>query len=624
MHPSPRSKLALVLLTVLFAYNITAVLSTAAATDAASDEAESSAVEETATDEEAAPAEEAASAEEASAEEAAADDDSDGTFIEPVTRRATILAKANTAKSLEDKFSSGWARGSRAAKGSPRAFAPQGIAAPGDWKILFPGSNTEINSNAPHQGVCDFDVQWDGFAANTNYDYEFTSQTNPKLPVQGLSGTVTTDGNGDAKTSIQFNPTNLAALSVGAQGYHIKGEESGGKQKTFWVDSACAQDPGSPTLAVKKVTTGLGAPNDSFNFTGDAGPQTLANGQTSTPLTVTAGQVSITEVQTTNNTGTWSLTGVSCIDTANNNAAVTSNLNGMTATLTVANGQVVVCTFTNNFTENVVINPGTPGGTIIVDKVTLPSGASDSFAFSLTPQGGTAIPFNLTDAAAPFASNQPVGTYAVAETVPAGWDLSSATCSDGSSPAAVNLGSGEVVTCTFTNTQRGSITAVLDLVPLSGNGAARTILARFAATDFVFTGDLAATLLNDGDSIGPNEVAPATYSTTEIVPDGWDLTSIDCSDGNSSGNTGTGTATFVVDPGEDVVCTFTNVEEEVKGGVTGPGQPGAEDETPEVLARPATALPLTGSDPAGLIAIAALLILSGATSLLITRQRRSS
>jgi LPXTG-motif cell wall-anchored protein len=377
---------------------------------------------------------------------------------------------------------------------------------------------------------------------------------------------------------------------------------------------------------VKSIATGSDQ-TKTFDFSTSTVPGWSPTGNLghngSYQLDVTAaGSYTVTETVPTG----WNNPSISCVDP--DAGSTLGPQVGTAATFGVSqanidNDETITCTFTNSETP-VIINPGTPGGTIIVDKVTLPTGASDSFAFSLTPQGGTAVPFSLTDAAAPFASNQPVGTYAVAETVPAGWDLSSATCSDGSSPAAVNLGSGEVVTCTFTNTQRGSITAVLDLVPLSGNGAARTILARFAATDFVFTGDLAATLLNDGDSIGPNEVAPATYSTTEIVPDGWDLTSIDCSDGNSSGNTGTGTATFVVDPGEDVVCTFTNVEEEVKGGITGPGQPGAEDETPEVLARPATALPLTGSDPAGLIAIAALLILSGATSILYARQRRSS
>jgi Prealbumin-like fold domain len=37
----------------------------------------------------------------------------------------------------------------------------------------------------------------------------------------------------------------------------------------------------------------------------------------------------------------------------------------------------------------------------------------------------------------------------VAETVPAGWNLVSSSCSDGSDPASIGLSGGETVTCTF-------------------------------------------------------------------------------------------------------------------------------------------------------------------------------
>ena len=49
------------------------------------------------------------------------------------------------------------------------------------------------------------------------------------------------------------------------------------------------------------------------------------------------------------------------------------------------------------------------------------------------------------------------GTYDVAETVPAGWDLESAICDDGSDPASIGLEPGEDVTCTFTNVRRATI-----------------------------------------------------------------------------------------------------------------------------------------------------------------------
>ena len=83
------------------------------------------------------------------------------------------------------------------------------------------------------------------------------------------------------------------------------------------------------------------------------------------------------------------------------------------------------CTYTN-----------TKRGTIVVDKVTAPSGDPQSFPFTLTGgPDGINQGFNLADATTPHDSGlvKP-GTYAAAETsVPAGWDLTSSTCSDGSS-----------------------------------------------------------------------------------------------------------------------------------------------------------------------------------------------
>ena len=43
---------------------------------------------------------------------------------------------------------------------------------------------------------------------------------------------------------------------------------------------------------------------------------------------------------------------------------------------------------------------------------------------------------------------------------------------------------------------------------------------------FAFTGDLAGSIADNG-SIGDKSVAPGSYTTTETVPDGWDLNGID-------------------------------------------------------------------------------------------------
>jgi hypothetical protein len=99
----------------------------------------------------------------------------------------------------------------------------------------------------------------------------------------------------------------------------------------------------------------------------------------------------------------------------------------------------VTCTFVN-----------TKRGHIIVDKQTNP--AADPQVFSFDAGGAGYGDFTLTDAQAP--NNQEVvpGAYSVSETVPAGWDQTSATCDKGETPASLDVEPGETVTCTFVNT----------------------------------------------------------------------------------------------------------------------------------------------------------------------------
>jgi hypothetical protein len=307
--------------------------------------------------------------------------------------------------------------------------------------------------------------------------------------------------------------------------------------------------------------------------------------------------------------------------------------------------ETVICTFTNT------IEPGR----IIVDKQTAPAGAAQLFDFTLT---GTGVnqPFQLADATPPHNSGDLLptsenGTYNVSETVPTDWTQISATCSDGSPPAAVNLSPGEVVTCTFVNSEAGNSTlskvtiggdatfsftsdtpagnfslttvnGISPVLPIAGLDAGtyfitesalvgwdltdleciesgiqdsttdiptRTITLRVEEGEtisctvtntkqgsitvskvtvpsgdpaqFAFTGDVAGSI-GDGGTITVPNLAPATYTSVEGALAGWDLTGIQCDDGASTipstGDVGTMTATFNLDAGEDVICTFTN------------------------------------------------------------------
>jgi hypothetical protein len=55
-------------------------------------------------------------------------------------------------------------------------------------------------------------------------------------------------------------------------------------------------------------------------------------------------------------------------------------------------------------------------------------------------------------------------------------------------------------------------------------------------------------------------VRPGTYTVTEGTKAGYRLQGIACDDGDSTGSTGSRTATYQVGPGENVKCTFTNTK----------------------------------------------------------------
>ena len=205
---------------------------------------------------------------------------------------------------------------------------------------------------------------------------------------------------------------------------------------------------------------------------------------------------------------------------------------------------------------------GTTGGTIVIEKVTDPASVGVSFSFTDT----IAAPnnFNLDYGQTKTFNNVAPGPYTVTETdptvTPGGYNLTGLSCDETgianssgdvvTRTATINLEAGETITCTFTNTQRGTIIVEKQTDP---DGVAGT---------FTFTGDAAGTISDNG-TIVVSDLAPGTYTATEDDPTpAFDLTAITCGDGGSATpstwDVGTRTATFNLDPGETVKCTFTN------------------------------------------------------------------
>ena len=101
-------------------------------------------------------------------------------------------------------------------------------------------------------------------------------------------------------------------------------------------------------------------------------------------------------------------------------------------------------------------------GSIIVVKHAIPNDPQ-AFQFTGSPDIG---PFTLYDdgiSNPDSTSNRQTfdkllpGAYSIEETVPAGWTLTSAVCSDGSPVDKIDLAPGESVTATFTDTELGRI-----------------------------------------------------------------------------------------------------------------------------------------------------------------------
>jgi hypothetical protein len=207
----------------------------------------------------------------------------------------------------------------------------------------------------------------------------------------------------------------------------------------------------------------------------------------------------------------------------------------------VAPGEIVTCTFTN-----------IKRGEIVIDETTLPQGHAQGFPFELTGgPDGTQQSFSLTDAAAPHASGLlRSGTFAVAQTpVPSGWDLTSATCDDGSEIGAVHVAPGETVHCTFAHTLRGNI--LVDEITLPSNDPQAFNFTLAGGPDAV---NQSFALTDAAPPSASGTLRPGTYAVAQASAGAaWDLTSTACSDGSAIG-------AVQLAAGETVTCTFTNTK----------------------------------------------------------------
>ena len=197
-------------------------------------------------------------------------------------------------------------------------------------------------------------------------------------------------------------------------------------------------------------------------------------------------------------------------------------------------------------------------GSLTIEKEARPAGQPDDFAF--TTDGDDLTDFSLdndpdsdTPDSITFVAHP--GDKSVEEGTTPGWDFDSVSCDDDKVDITgaridVDLAVGDDITCTYVNTQPGTITITKDAQPDNQR-------------DFGFTAsDFDDFVLDDDDddeldsSVSFTDVAPGEYSFTEDAAAGWTLESIDC--GEHDFTVLDRTVTFDMEEGDAVECTFVN------------------------------------------------------------------
>ncbi|MDQ4503186.1 prealbumin-like fold domain-containing protein [Sinomonas sp. ASV322] len=298
----------------------------------------------------------------------------------------------------------------------------------------------------------------------------------------------------------------------------------------------------------KKTIGGVGT----FNYT-DTSTATVIPGSFSL-TTATAGTPVGTTIMPVNSTdpkalraGTYTftegaktgfdLTGLSC---SSANGTSSTSTSGATATVNLTPGDTVTCLYVN-----------TARAALHVKKVTNPNPDTTNASFGFTgPNNDSA---SLMNGQTFDRTNLLPGSYVWTETAKTGWDLTNVACGTGGTGSVANrtatfsLTPGSDVTCTFTNTQRGTITIhkqddANPAVPLAG--AVFTLLDPQGNPLPAGTADSLTCMTNASGNCSFTDVLPGSYLVRETTTPPGFTTAAD---------------QFVtVAPGATVTLTFTN------------------------------------------------------------------
>ena len=196
--------------------------------------------------------------------------------------------------------------------------------------------------------------------------------------------------------------------------------------------------------------------------------------------------------------------------------------------------------------------------TVVKEVVALPNDPQDFVFSSSAPLGNFTLDGDATSAT-PDSKTWVVapGVYTIKEenAFKNPWYLDKIDCQGsgsftltGGDTASVTVPAGADVVCTFTNVKKGVIIVEKQAKP---DGATQ---------QFTFTGNAAGTI-GDNGTIEKKNLKAGTYKSTETLTPGWTLDSIVCVEDGAPDSAGVGaTATFHLQAGETITCTFTNYQ----------------------------------------------------------------
>jgi hypothetical protein len=225
----------------------------------------------------------------------------------------------------------------------------------------------------------------------------------------------------------------------------------------------------------------------------------------------------------------WSFTSLSC--------TAGGSVNSQTATITLAAGANVTCTFTN-----------TKIPTLTVNKVCVPT--SDTGKFNLQIDGSTAGGADKLCGQGTGAQEVSIGGHTVGETAGTGTVLSNYTSvisGDCASNGSVSLAAGDNKTCTITNTRKPTLTVNKVCVPTSDTGK--------------FNLQIDASTVGGADKLcgqgtGAQIVSIGTHTVGEVAGTGTSLA--DYASAISGDCASNGTVTLAA--GDNKTCTITNTK----------------------------------------------------------------